>query len=67
MAGLWILLLGLAVVAAMMAFLVTYEEMSHHFRDRRRVLAEAARTGVVALGFFACLIAVVLIVLARFA
>jgi hypothetical protein len=37
-----------AVIGAVMAFLITYQEMQHHF-DRRRTIVESIKTAVAAL------------------
>ena len=39
--------LPFAVIAGLMASLITYDEMQHHF-DHKRALMEAAKTGAVA-------------------
>ena len=61
MFALVVLLGGFAVLAAGMAFLISYQEMSPHVSGRRSVLREALRAGLATLAFFGCLIAVILI------
>jgi hypothetical protein len=45
---------GFGVLGAAMAYLITYEEYSHHFVDRRQARLMSLRTSVVS--FFALLI-----------
>jgi hypothetical protein len=63
MTGLVVLLAMFAVIGAAIAFLISYEEMSHHFHSRRTILLEATRTSIATLLFFSTLIAVILAVL----
>jgi protein-S-isoprenylcysteine O-methyltransferase Ste14 len=63
--GLLVILGFFAVIGAAMAFLINYEELSHHFADRRAVVSEAIRTSLMTLAFFGLLIVVVLVVLAH--
>jgi hypothetical protein len=65
MTGLLTLLGFFAVIGAAMAFLVDYEEMSHHFAARRAVLREALRTSLITVLFLGCLITVILVVIAH--
>lgn len=46
---LWVLF---SLIAAAMAYLITYDEYRHHFHERRRVVSEAVRTATVTLLFF---------------
>jgi len=43
---------ALSPIAAMMAFLITYEEYSHHSPDKKWVFMAALRTALVTLVFF---------------
>jgi uncharacterized membrane protein SpoIIM required for sporulation len=45
-----------ALIAAFMAFLISYSEYSRHFDDKRRARREALRTGVAAFIFFCALV-----------
>jgi hypothetical protein len=53
MPGLLVIALPFAIIGGLMAFLITFHEMQHHF-GRKRAAVEAAKTGVVA-----CLVLVV--------
>jgi len=44
-----------ALLASAMAFLISWQEYSHHFHDRKRVLRLSLRTAAVAFLFFAVL------------
>jgi hypothetical protein len=59
------LIIGLvcAPIAGLMAFLITYEEYSHHFPDRRAVLRMSAEAGITAALFLGALWAVALYVI----
>jgi hypothetical protein len=46
---LWVLF---SLIAAAMAYLITYDEYRHHFPERRRAVSEAIRTAAVTLLFF---------------
>jgi hypothetical protein len=41
-----------SVLAAVMAYLITYEEYRRHFPDRRRAVVKSAKTAAVTLIFF---------------
>ena len=58
MLGILIIALPFAVIAGLMASLITYNEMQHHF-DHRRAAIEAAKTGIIAFAFFVLLSLVV--------
>lgn len=47
-----VLWLPFSLLAALMAYLITYDEYRRHFPDRRRAVLEAARTAAVTLLFF---------------
>lgn len=47
--------LPFALLAGILAFVITYEEYSHHHLGARTVAQHALRTGVVALAFFVLL------------
>ena len=47
-----VLWLPFSLLAALMAYLITYDEYRRHFPDRRRAILEAARTAAVTLLFF---------------
>jgi hypothetical protein len=48
-----------------MAFLISWEEYSHHFHDRKKALRLALRTAAVAFFFFAALAVLAALVLGR--
>ena len=54
MPGVLIIALPFAIIGGLMAFLITYNEMQHHF-DRTRATREAARAGLVAFAFLVLL------------
>ncbi len=41
-----------SALAALMAYLITYEEYTHHFTERRKVIRAALEAAVVAFLFF---------------
>jgi len=49
--GLFIWLL-FSLIAALMAYLITYEEYRRHFPERRRAVLESLKTAAVTLLFF---------------
>ena len=46
--------LPFAVLGGLMASLITYNEMQHHF-EHKRALTEAAKTGIIAFAFLVLL------------
>ena len=56
-----------SVLAAVMAYLITYEEYRRHFPDRRRAISESVQTAAVTLLFFLIVGAVLSPFLARLA
>ncbi len=46
-------------IAGVMAYLITYEEYSHHFLDRREVIGRSLTTALVTVAFFVVLFAIV--------
>jgi uncharacterized membrane protein len=46
------LLVPFSFIAALMAFLITYEEMQHHYSGKKQPVREAARTAVLVLIVF---------------
>ena len=54
-----------AVLASLMAFLITYNEYAKHFEDKRRARRDALRTGLVTFLFFCTLVFVAGIILDR--
>jgi len=54
-------------IAAAMAFLITYDELSHHHLARRDLIGRSLSTALVTLAFFLVLFAVVGYVLDRLA
>ena len=54
-----------ALLAAAMAFLISWQEYSRHFSDRRRAFRLALRTGLVTLAFFVVSAALAGLALAR--
>ncbi len=63
--GLFFLLLIFDVIGGLMAFLITYDEMSRHYPDRRSRLREAATRGLTAFMFLAAFSAIVVLILQR--
>jgi hypothetical protein len=63
--GLLAILGFFAVIGAAMAFLINYDELSHHFSSRRTLVREALRTSLTTLAFFGLVIVVILVVLAH--
>jgi hypothetical protein len=61
----FILWLVFSPIAALMAFLITYGEYSHHYADRGPVLREALRTGLFTLTVFLVLGLIVSFILPR--
>lgn len=61
---LWVLF---SLIAAAMAYLITYEEYRRHFPDRRRAISESVQTAAVTLLFFLIVGAVLSPFLARLA
>ncbi len=47
-----VLWLPFSLLAAVMAYLITYEEYRRHFPDRRRAILESVKTAAVTLTFF---------------
>lgn len=41
--------------AGLVAFLISYLEMSHHYVEKRKPLKQAAQTGVLTFLFFMCI------------
>jgi len=62
-----LLWLPFSLIAALMSYLITYEEYRRHFPDRRRAVLEAARMAAVTLLFFLVAGIVVSPLLARLA
>ena len=58
MPGILIIALPFAVLGGLMASLITYNEMQHHF-DHSRATMEAAKTGIIAFAFLVLLSLVV--------
>lgn len=56
-----------SLIAALMSYLITYEEYRRHFPERRRAVAESVRTASVTLFFFLLLGVVLSPVLIRLA
>lgn len=54
-------------IAGVMAYLITYEEYSHHFLDRRETIGRSLSTALVTAAFFVILFAIVGYVLDRLA
>jgi len=54
-----------SIVAAGMAFFISYEEYAHHFSDRRKVLKSSLEMAVVTLVFFLVMGGIVAIVWGR--
>lgn len=63
--GLLLILVPFSVIAALMAFLITYEEMRHHHSGRTEPAREAVRAAIFVLLVFLTLSWVVTIVLGR--
>ena len=61
--GLFLLLLVFDAIGGVMAFLVSYDELSRHYADRRVPMREAVRRAVVAFLFLAALSAIVVVIL----
>ena len=64
MLGVFLLTVPLAVLGAVMAWLISYDELSRHYADRRAPALEAARRASAALLFFLVLGGVIAVVLA---
>jgi hypothetical protein len=64
-AGLLLMLIPFSIIAAMMAFLITYEEMTRHYPGGRQPVRHAARTAVFTLAFFLALSWLIIVVLTR--
>jgi len=47
-----VLWLPFSLIAAVMSYVITYEEYRRHFPDRRRAVVESARMAAVTLLFF---------------
>jgi hypothetical protein len=60
--GLFALLLIFDVLGAAMAFLISYDELSRHYADRRTPLLEAARRATAALIFLVALSGIVALI-----
>jgi hypothetical protein len=56
-----------SLIAALMAYLITYEEYRRHFPERRRAVLESLKTAAVTLLFFLVAGAVIFPFLARLA
>ena len=54
-----------AILASVMAFVITYNEYAKHFEDKRRARREALRTGLVTFLFFCALVFVAGLILDR--
>jgi hypothetical protein len=54
-----------AILASIMAFLITYNEYAKHFEDKRRARRDALRTGLVTFLFFCVLVFVAGLILDR--
>ena len=52
-------------LAALMAYLITYNEYAHHFNDKREVIKTAVKTAIITFIFFLGLGLVLAIVLPR--
>ena len=65
MSSSFLLWLVFSPIAALMAFLITYGEFSHHYPDRRPVFREALRTAVFTLTVFLLLGLIVSLILPR--
>ena len=61
--GLFLLLLMFDAIGGAMAFLISYDELSRHYPDRRTPLREATRRALVAFLFLAALSAIVVAIL----
>ena len=61
--GLFLLLLVFDAIGGATAFLISYDELSRHYPDRRTPLREATRRAVVAFVFLAALSAIVVVIL----
>ncbi len=46
-------------IAGVMAYLITYQEYSHHFLDRREIIGRSLVTALVTVAFFVVLFALV--------
>lgn len=53
-----VMVVPVSLIGGLMAFLITYEEMQHHFVDRKRALAVSLRTAITAFVVLALLMAV---------
>ena len=58
--------LAISVMAALAAFLITYEEWSHHYPSRREPLRHGIEAAIVAFVVFALLTIIVTAFAARF-
>jgi len=54
-----------SLLASAMAFLISWQEYSHHFHDRKRVLRLSLRTAAVAFLFFVALSVLAALALSR--
>lgn len=63
--GLFLLLLVFDALGGLMAFLISYDELSRHYPSRGPALREATRRAVVAFLFLAALSALVVVILNR--
>ncbi|MGO9821158.1 MAG: hypothetical protein ACLPTJ_10970 [Solirubrobacteraceae bacterium] len=61
----FLLAVPLALFAAMMAWLISYDELSRHFPDRRAAARESLRRALVTFVFFLVLGGLIALVLAR--
>jgi hypothetical protein len=62
--GIFVLALPLAVLGALMAWLISYDELTRHYPSRRAAALEATRRALAALAFFVILGAVIAAILA---
>ncbi len=53
------------LIGSVMAFLITYEEYSRHYREKGKALRAALRTGMVALLFFSALTLAALVLIGK--
>jgi hypothetical protein len=63
--GVFLLAVPLALFAAMMAWLISFDELSRHFRNRRAAALESLRRALATFAFFLVLGALIALVLAR--
>lgn len=64
MLGIFLLTVPLGIVGALMAWLISYDELSRHYAGRRAAAAEATRRALTVLLFFLALGALISLVLA---